>query len=575
MKTTIKAFIVTVLNSLILIILFFANFSSANALVNEYTQNSFSSEKVALVAFNKTFPANGATIATPTNSYMALQWTDALIPASDRYQYCIDTTNNNSCDGNKWVTRKTLFSGGPGDINFVSGTTYYWQVRARDSGITANSGAWWSFTTSGSPPPATFNKTAPANGSTIAMPASTYYLLQWTDLGLPSTDRYQYCIDTTNNNSCDGNNWITRNSLYSGSGEFTLAYGTTYYWQVKARDAGTLANGGAWWSFTVSNPAIVGFSKTFPANGATIATPTNSYMALQWTDALIPASDRYQYCIDTTNNNSCDGNKWVTRKTLFSGGPGDINFVSGTTYYWQVRARDSGITANSGAWWSFTTSGSPPPATFNKTAPANGSTIAMPASTYYLLQWTDLGLPSTDRYQYCIDTTNNNSCDGNNWITRNSLYSGSGEFTLAYGTTYYWQVKARDAGTLANGGAWWSFTIEALAPAPNVVNIQRASANPTNAASVDFTVTFSQSVSGVDIGDFQLNATIGDASITNVSGTGATRTVTVNTGSISGTIRLDFIDNDSVQNSQTTPVGGVGAGNGNFTSGEIYTINKP
>jgi hypothetical protein len=51
--------------------------------------------------------------------------------------------------------------------------------------------------------------------------------------------------------------------------------------------------------------------------------------------------------------------------------------------------------------------------------------------------------------------------------------------------------------------------------------------------------------------------------------------VTVNTGVGSGTIRLDVIDDDSIQDGGNNPLGGAGVGNGDYTSGEVYTINRP
>ena len=51
-------------------------------------------------------------------------------------------------------------------------------------------------------------------------------------------------------------------------------------------------------------------------------------------------------------------------------------------------------------------------------------------------------------------------------------------------------------------------------------------------------------------------------------------TVTVGTGSGDGTLRLDVIDNDSILDSSGIPLGGTGVGNGNFNTGEEYTINK-
>jgi photosystem II stability/assembly factor-like uncharacterized protein len=110
---------------------------------------------------------------------------------------------------------------------------------------------------------------------------------------------------------------------------------------------------------------------------------------------------------------------------------------------------------------------------------------------------------------------------------------------------------------------------------PFVSSIVRANSNPTNAATVSFTVSFSKSVTGVDKADFELATNgIADASISSVSGSGATYSVTINTGSSSGTIRLDVVDDDSIQEAVNNPLGGAGTGNGNYTSGETYKVIK-
>jgi hypothetical protein len=198
------------------------------------------------------------------------------------------------------------------------------------------------------------------------------------------------------------------------------------------------------------------FSKTVPANGATIAVPANSYKYLQWGDAQKNAADRYLYCIDDINNSLCD-NQWIERNSLYSG-DNEFKLQPNKTYYWQVRLRDANITANNGVWWSFKTANTQ--SSFTKTSPANGVTIPMPATTYQLLRWSSASKAVSDRYQYCIDKTDNSHCD-TEWVTRNSLYSGGpGDFALQYGTTYYWQVRLRDAATTANNGVWWSFKIQ-------------------------------------------------------------------------------------------------------------------
>lgn len=122
-----------------------------------------------------------------------------------------------------------------------------------------------------------------------------------------------------------------------------------------------------------------------------------------------------------------------------------------------------------------------------------------------------------------------------------------------------------------------TYTIGAGAPGiPSVTGSLRADANPSGAANVNFAVTFSEAVSGVDPGDFSLTTTgsISGALVTNVSGSGNTYTVIVGTGSGNGDLRLNVVDDDSILNASSSPLGGPGAGNGNFTTGEAYTINK-
>jgi hypothetical protein len=111
---------------------------------------------------------------------------------------------------------------------------------------------------------------------------------------------------------------------------------------------------------------------------------------------------------------------------------------------------------------------------------------------------------------------------------------------------------------------------------PVVVSVMRADANPTNAASVNFKVSFSEPVSGVDASDFTLvtSGSLSGTSVTNVSGSDNVYVVSVNTGSQDGTISLNVKDDDSIVDVAGNPLGGAGPDNGNFTSGEIYTVIK-
>lgn len=114
---------------------------------------------------------------------------------------------------------------------------------------------------------------------------------------------------------------------------------------------------------------------------------------------------------------------------------------------------------------------------------------------------------------------------------------------------------------------------------PTVVSTEHGCPNGCTSSAdqvVDFLVKFSESVTGVDAGDFVLatGGGISGAAITAVSGGGSDYVVRVDTGTGDGTIRLDVVDDDSIRDVPQNPLGGVGAGNGNFTTGGVYTVDK-
>ncbi|GAB4498922.1 MAG: hypothetical protein OHK003_12870 [Anaerolineales bacterium] len=105
---------------------------------------------------------------------------------------------------------------------------------------------------------------------------------------------------------------------------------------------------------------------------------------------------------------------------------------------------------------------------------------------------------------------------------------------------------------------------------PIVTSIIRANPSPASAASVDFIVTFSEPVNGVDVSDFFLT---GSGTITNITNSNPFFIVTVS-ASTDGELKLDLIDDDSISNNQGISLGGNGAGNANFTNGEAYIIDR-
>jgi alpha-tubulin suppressor-like RCC1 family protein len=387
-------------------------------------------------AFGKIAPADAS--AVPPNP--TLEW--ATGSGAESYELCYDTTDDDTCDGS-WLPAGMATSAPLSGLTLD--TTYYWQVRAVNfNGSTeADGGAWWSFTTQQTPP-AAFGKTAPADGGT----ASTSPRISWADSS--NAFDYEYCYDTTDDDGCDGS-W-TMTGLYTYVDLTGLAEGTTYYWQARAIGNGgtTYSDGGAWWSFTTASTALPGaFGKTTPIEASIVSTsPT-----LQWNAST--GAESYEYCYDTTDNDSCDGS-W------FSAGLATSAALSGLAadadYYWQVRAVNfNGSTeADDGAWSGFHTV--PPPAAFGKATPPDGGSWTVDL----WIGWYDTS--GAYGYEYCIDTTDDDVCDGA-W-TSVGLDSYAHVTGVLPDTTYYWQVRALGDGgvTYADGGAWWSLITDLPLP---------------------------------------------------------------------------------------------------------------
>jgi len=178
------------------------------------------------------------------------------------------------------------------------------------------------------PEPYSFGKTTPTNSATHQ---SANLTLNWNSSQF--AEKYEYCIDTTNDNTCG--TWLNNGTSTSASLS-NLAAETTYYWQVRAVNpvGTTYANGSetAFFSFKIGNEPAT-FSKVSPANGTNVNQLL--YPTLSWDSST--GADKYEYCIDTTNDNTCSS--WVYTGTNTSVILNSL--TASTTYYWQVRAVNS------------------------------------------------------------------------------------------------------------------------------------------------------------------------------------------------------------------------------------------
>ncbi len=98
------------------------------------------------------------------------------------------------------------------------------------------------------------------------------------------------------------------------------------------------------------------------------------------------------------------------------------------------------------------------PGAFDKVSPSNA---AWGQASNVTLSWGNSS--DVTSYEYCFDTTGNNTCDETWTSTTGTSANLSG---LTSGVIYYWQVRANNSAgsTYANGGTWWLWTTASFPP---------------------------------------------------------------------------------------------------------------
>ena len=143
-----------------------------------------------------------------------------------------------------------------------------------------------------------------------------------------------------------------------------------------------------------------------------------------------------------------------------------------------------------------------------------------------------------------------------------TVSNNGGGFAVWDGVKATAGATANTTATITNSVVNAFLTIALKPPQSTVVSINRANPDPSSAATVSWTVTFSASVTGVDATAFALAVSgLSGAFITAVTGSGTTWTVTADTGIGAGTLGLNQTGPGSVNPALT----------GTFT-GQVYTI---
>jgi hypothetical protein len=407
-----------------------------------------------LPAFSKVNP-NHLAINQPID--LSITWTAAGDLTDEGYYYCLDdiNTTNESCD-TSWIQVSKTTTSVP--ISLANNTTYAWQVIAKTSAgdLYANAGEtpeWWTFTTVEAYP-GSFIKSGPSNEATIQ--PTNNLTLSWA--ASSNADGYRYCLDTnTGNTTCD-TNWTTVGAGTTSVIISNLSYSTTYQWQVMASNNNPVmaeANDGEspeWWTFTTAMAPPEAFDKISPETNSIDLLPN---LTLSWAPAIGTTS--YKYCIDSNLDSGhvgvCDSS-WISAGMNTSVQPAGLAFD--TVYEWQVQAFSNNphepTGADGGIWFVLTTVVAPPGG-FMKSSPDTGLS-SQPVNL--MLSWD--ASPRAAGYEYCIDRSIDNGCDGvwTSTTLTQAIISG-----LTNKTEYEWHVRAVNANpniTEADSGVWSTFS---------------------------------------------------------------------------------------------------------------------
>ena len=325
------------------------------------------------------------------------------------------------------------------------GTTYYWRVRATNDIDTSDWSQVRRFTTSACP-----DWYSPNTASELEN--SAYASLQWYEI--KGTTDYEVEIDTVN--TFDSPLYSMYDSFsYHATSQLpcvnvsTLLFGTTYYWRVRAINAIDTSQWSQICRFTTSScPTLY-----TPSNGITL--DNSSYVYLVW--LRMSGTTGFEVEVDTSNTfESPYDTIYEPGSASYSNNIGGWNvrvspLLSGTTYYWRVRALNDIDTSDWSYIRRFTTAYQLTTAP-TLVSPANGSTGIAPSGVE--LVWN--GIDNVTGYRYQVATDNAFAS-----IVRNGTTAGTSvSCNLMYGTTYYWRVQGYNASGNSVWSAVWNFSTQ-------------------------------------------------------------------------------------------------------------------
>jgi YD repeat-containing protein len=401
-----------------------------------------------------------------------------------------------------------------GLTGLTNGTSYTFQVRAKDAANNVGASSSRAFTTLDNAAPSAPG--TPSFSSITATSATASWTAATDNVGVSG---YEY--------SLNGGSWTAASSGVSLSG---LANGTTYSFQVRAFDAAGNRGNASSNSFTTLDTSAPSAPGT-----PTFSSVTGSSAVASWSAATDNVGvSGYEY--------SLNGGSW----TAASSGVTLSGLTNGTTYSLQVRAFDAAGNRGSASSNSFTTVDTAAP-----TAPGTpgfSSITGSSATASWAAASDNVGVVE---YQY--------SLSGGGWTSTGSATS-VGLTGLTNGTSYSLQVRARDAANNWSAASSNSFTtLDTAAPTapgtPSFSSITGSSATASwGAASDNVGVTsYEWSINGGS--SYNNVGSALSASITGLSGS-TTYTVLVRARDAAGNV--GSASSNSFTTSDVTPPGSPG-----------------
>ena len=389
-------------------------------------------------------------MSTPGDTTIGLSWT-ASEGAAGYYLYYGQSSGsyNSPIDiGNNTSYQLTGLS---------NNTTYYIALTTYDNQNNESTHSYELEPTTGplfqpNSKPNTPNNPTPADGATNQS-INTTLTWQGGDSDTGDTVTYDVYFGTSSTPSFLTASNLTTTSYNPG----TLSYSTTYYWKVVAKDNHGATSTSPVWSFTTgtkpNNPPNTPSSPS-PADGATGIGKTQT---LSWSGGDPDTGDTVVYDVywDGTGNNP-DPPLWAANQTDTTVDVSPLQKTS-TAYYWKVVARDNhGVIATSPIW-KFTTAATfsnNPPNTPSNPSPADGA-ATIPVTTSLTWNGSDPDSGDTVSYNLYFGTSSSPPLVKSG-LSETNYNPG----TLAYDTTYYWRVVAKDNHGAEAGGSVWSFTTQ-------------------------------------------------------------------------------------------------------------------